>query len=51
MYCVAPLTLDHVNVGVIETPVAPFAGDIKVGAEGVGDKQEPLLHVAPLGQQ
>jgi len=29
---VAPVTVDQLNVGVVETPVAPFAGALNVGA-------------------
>jgi hypothetical protein len=32
-YRFAPLTLDQLNVGVVETPVAPSAGPFNVGAE------------------
>jgi hypothetical protein len=32
LYEVAPLTRDQVNVGVAETPVAPFKGPLKEGA-------------------
>lgn len=28
----APVTLDQLKVGVVETPVAPLAGDERVGA-------------------
>ena len=31
-YLVAPLTLDQLNVGVLDTPLAPFDGADSVGA-------------------
>jgi hypothetical protein len=32
LYAVAPAAVDHVNVGVLLTPVAPLAGADKAGA-------------------
>ena len=31
----APLEVFHVNVGLVETPVAPLVGDDSVGAAGI----------------
>ena len=34
VYEAAPLTEFHVSVGLIDTPLAPFDGDTRVGIEG-----------------
>lgn len=35
LYDVAPLEAFHVNVGVVETPVVPLAGEESIGADNV----------------
>ena len=36
MYEAAPLEAFHESVGLVDTPVAPFAGELSVGAAGGG---------------
>jgi hypothetical protein len=48
-YRSAPETLFHESVGVVDTPVAPFAGEASVGADGAATTVVKLLEDHPLG--